>query len=239
MFVALHSGVVGRAIQNGIMQLQNWNPRDYSDDAHATVDDRPYGGGPGMVMMAPPLSAALQDAKAQQQGVYKTLYMSPQGACLNQQAVNRFAQYDGLVLLAGRYEGADERLIELEIDEEWSLGDYVISGGELAIMVLVDAVARQRAGVLGEPQSADQDSFMDGLLDCPHYTRPPTFRGLAVPQVLLSGHHAAIRRWRLQQSLIRTLQRRPDLFSQRALNAEEQAIIDAYWASPSSHSPTA
>ena len=175
MFDALQSGVVGRAIQSGTLQLQNWNPRDYSDDAHATVDDRPYGGGPGMVMMAKPLCLALRDAKAQQQGSYKAIYMSPQGGCLDQQTINRLAQYDGLVLLAGRYEGVDERLIELEINEEWSIGDYVISGGELAIMVLIDAIARQYEGVLGEQESAEQDSFMRGLLDCPHYTRSCRF----------------------------------------------------------------
>ena len=235
MFEALQSGVVGRAIKSGILQMQNWNPRDYSDDVHATVDDRPYGGGPGMVMMAKPLCSALRNAKAQQQGSYKTIYMSPQGRCLDQQTINRLAQYDGLVLLAGRYEGIDERLIELEVDEEWSIGDYVISGGELAIMVLIDAIARQYEGVLGEQESAEQDSFMHGLLDCPHYTRPADFEGLQVPKVLLSGNHQAIRHWRLKQSLIRTLQRRPDLFKQYTLNDEEQAIIDDYLAQQDDH----
>ena len=235
MFSALHSGVVGRAIQSGIMQLQNWNPRDYCNDTHATVDDRPYGGGPGMVMMAQPLCCALRDAKAQQRSSYKTIYMSPQGCRLDQQTVNRLAQYDGLVLLTGRYEGIDERLIEMEIDEEWSIGDYVISGGELAIMVLIDAIARQREGVLGEQESAKQDSFMRGLLDCPHYTRPADFEGLQVPDVLLSGNHEAIRHWRLEQSLIRTLQRRPDLFKQYTLNDEEQAIIKDYLVKQDNH----
>ena len=224
MFCALQSGVVGRALDNRLLQVHNWNPRDYAVDTQ--VDARPYGGGPGMVLMAPPLRAALRAAKAQQSGRYKTLYLSPQGACLNQRDINRFAQYDGLVLLAGRYEGVDERLIELEIDEEWSLGDYVISGGELAVMVLIDAVARQRTGVLGEPQSAGQDSFMNGLLDYPHYTRPAHFQGLLVPSVLLSGDHEAIRRWRLTQSLIRTCKRRPDLFQKYVLNDEEQAIMN-------------
>lgn len=226
MFCALRGSVVGRAIDNGLLQIQNWNPRDYTEDTHAAVDDRPYGGGPGMVMMAPPLKAALCAAKAQQSGRYRTLYMSPQGARLNQQEINRLAQYEGLVLLAGRYEGIDERLIELEVDEEWSLGDYVISGGELALMVLIDAVARQCDGVLGEQQSAQQDSFMVGLLDYPHYTRPANFEDLSVPPVLLSGDHEAIRRWRLAQSLIRTRQRRPDLFQRYVLNEEEQAIMD-------------
>ena len=235
MFGALRSGVVGRAIHNGTFQLQNWNPRDYSDGVRATVDDRPYGGGPGMVMMAKPLCLALRNAKAQQQSSYKTIYMSPQGRCLNQQAINRLAQYDGLVLLAGRYEGVDERLIELEVDEEWSIGDYVISGGELAVMVLIDAIARQYEGVLGEQESAEQDSFMHGLLDCPHYTRPADFEGSQVPKVLLSGNHQAIEHWRLQQSLIRTLQRRPDLFEQYTLNDEEQAIIDDYLAKQDNH----
>ena len=230
MFSALQSGVVGRAIQSNILQLQNWNPRDYSKGTHATVDDRPYGGGPGMVMMAQPLCAALRDAKVQRQDSYKTIYMSPQGRCLNQQAVNHLAQCDGLILIAGRYEGVDERLIELEVDEEWSLGDYVISGGELAVMVLIDAIARQYEGVLGEQESAKQDSFMGGLLDCPHYTRPVDFEGMQVPDVLLSGNHKAIQHWRLEQSLIRTLRRRPDLFKQYRLNSEEQAIIDDYLA---------
>ena len=235
MFSALQSGVVGRAIQAQLLQLQNWNPRDYSEDAHATVDDRPYGGGPGMVMMAQPLCAAIRDAKAQQQGSYKTIYMNPQGRRLSQQTVNRLAQCDGLILLAGRYEGIDERLIELEIDEEWSIGDYVISGGELAIMVLIDALARQHDGVLGEQESAKQDSFMHGLLDCPHYTRPADFEGLQVPEVLLSGNHQAIEHWRLEQSLIRTLRRRPDLFKQYILNDQEQAIIDDYLAKQDNH----
>ena len=236
MFCALQSGVVGRAIQNNILQLQNWNPRDYSEDTYAAIDDRPYGGGPGMLMMAKPLRAAVQDAKAKQLGSYKTIYMSPQGHRLNQQTVNRLAQYDGLVLLAGRYEGVDERLIELEIDEEWSLGDYVISGGELAVMILIDAIARQHDGVLGKQQSAKQDSFMQGLLDCPHYTRPAEFDGLQVPEVLLSGNHQQIRHWRLQQSLIRTFERRPDLFEQYVLNDEEQAIINDYLTKQNYHS---
>ena len=235
MFAALQSGVVGHAIERGILQLHNWNSRDYSRDAHATVDDRPYGGGPGMVMMAQPLCEALRDAKAQQRGSYKAIYMSPQGRRLEQQTINRLAQCDGLVLLAGRYEGVDERLIELEIDEEWSIGDYVISGGELAIMVLIDAIARQREGVLGEQESAKQDSFMRGLLDCPHYTRPADFEGLQVPDVLLSGNHSAVRHWRLERSLIRTMQRRPDLFAQYIPNDEEQAIIDAYLAQQDNH----
>ena len=235
MFAAMQTGVVGRAIQNNILQLQNWNPRDYSEDAHARVDDRPYGGGPGMLMMAQPLRAVLREAKAKQQGSYKTIYMSPQGHRLNQQTINRLAQYDGLVLLAGRYEGVDERLIELEIDEEWSIGDYVTSGGELATMILIDAVARQCEGVLGEQESAKQDSFMRGLLDCPHYTRPANFEGLSVPDVLLSGNHQQIRYWRLQQSLIRTFERRPDLFEQYVLNDEEQYIISDYLKNKAIH----
>ena len=236
MFSAVYHGVVGRAIQNNILQLQNWNPRDYCEDAYAMVDDHPYGGGPGMLMMIKPLCAALRAAKTQQQGSSKTIYMSPQGRCLNQQAVNRLAQYDGLVLLAGRYEGVDERLIELEIDEEWSIGDYVISGGELAVMILIDAIARQHEGVLGEQQSAKQDSFMHGLLDYPHYTRPADFEGSTVPDVLLSGHHQEIQHWRLKQSLIRTFERRPDLFKQYLLNDEEQAIIENYLAKHDNYS---
>ena len=221
MFAALTEyGVVGRAFREGATSLQCWNPRDFTTDKHQTVDDRPYGGGPGMVMRVEPLAAAVQAAKQSflQQGLpeAKVIYLSPQGKRLNQNAVKKFAVSEPLILIAGRYEGVDERFIQQYVDEEWSIGDYVLSGGELAAMVLIDAVVRQLPGVLGHELSAEQDSFSEGLLDCPHYTRPETFfntKGEAqtVPDVLLSGNHEMIRRWRHQQSLVRTSERRSDL----------------------------
>ena len=222
------SGIIARAVKRGLLVLATWNPRDYAEDARGTVDDRPYGGGPGMVMMAEPLARALEEARAHQRGRFRVIHMTPRGGRLTQSEVNRLADLDGLVLLAGRYEGVDERLIECEVEEEWSLGDYVISGGELAAMVLADAVIRQRPGVLGHRESAAQDSFMAGLLDCPHYTRPAEYRGARVPQVLLGGDHEAIRRWRLQQSLVSTFEKRPDLFRARRMNDEEKKIMSDY-----------
>ena len=233
MIAALATGgVVARAIKRGLLALATWNPRDYADDARATVDDRPYGGGPGMVMMAEPLARALAAALAGQRAAgarrCRTIHLTPRGGRLTQAEVNRLAGYDGLALLAGRYEGVDERIVEAEVDEEWSLGDYVISGGELAAMVLADAVMRQRPGVLGHEESARQDSFMVGLLDCPHYTRPLKYRGAEVPAVLRGGDHEAIRRWRLRQSLVRTFEKRPDLFRARRMNDEEKQIMSEY-----------
>ncbi len=233
MIAALGAGgVVARAIKRGLLELATWNPRAYAEDARGTVDDRPYGGGPGMVMMAEPLARALAAARASQDAAgvrrARTVHLTPRGGRLTQTEVNRLAGFDGLVLLAGRYEGVDERLIEACVDEEWSLGDYVISGGELAAMVLADAVARQRPGVLGHEESARRDSFMVGLLDCPHYTRPSSYRGVEVPGVLLSGDHEAIRRWRLAQSLVRTFEKRPDLFRARRLSDEEKQIMSEY-----------
>lgn len=227
MIAALsQGGVVGNAIERGILQLQTWDPRDYAQGKYREVDDRPYGGGPGMVLMPDPTVKALRAAKAQQTGRYLSVYMSPQGIPLRQAEVNRLAaDYDGLVILAGRYEGVDERVLELEIDCEYSLGDYVVSGGELPALILADAVARQRAGVLGDADSAVQDSFMTGLLDCPHYTRPSEYEGLRVPEVLGSGDHEKIRRWRLKQSLARTMDRRADLMESRALSIEEQDLL--------------
>ncbi len=221
-------GVLGRAIEKDLLTVKTWNAREFADDNHRTVDDKPYGGGPGMLMMVEPLRKALRVAKARQRGSFRTVYLSPQGRRLDQASINRLAALDGLVLLSGRYKGVDERLIELEIDEEWSLGDYVISGGEPAAMVLIDAVARQREGVLGDEDSAKLDSFMTGLLDCPHYTRPAEYEGKAVPEVLLKGNHEEIRRWRLKQSLGRTLSRRVDLLHGRRFTKEEKMLLSEY-----------
>ncbi len=220
-------GVLGRAIKNGQLQLNSWNPRDYTHDRHRTVDDRPYGGGPGMLMKVEPLKAAIEDAKASAPDS-RVIYMSPQGKSLNQQAVQQLAQQPGLVLIAGRYEGIDERIIESYVDEEWSIGDYVLSGGELPALVLVDAVARMIPGVLGDEQSAQQDSFMQGLLDCPHYTRPESIDGRDVPGVLLSGNHSEIERWRLMQSLGRTWLRRPELLDQLDLTDEQKQLLETF-----------
>ncbi len=213
---AVAFGVLGRAIKQQQLYLQCFNPRDYTEDRHHTVDDRPYGGGPGMLMKVEPLAKAIMAAKEvaelSSKKSAKVVYLSPQGLQLNQQlVVNTAAQENDLILIAGRYEGIDERLIESLVDEEWSVGDYVLSGGEFAALVVVDAITRLLPGVLGDDESALQDSFMQGLLDCPHYTRPETINGQNVPDVLLSGDHKAIRRWRLKQSLGRTWLRRPDL----------------------------
>jgi tRNA (guanine37-N1)-methyltransferase len=227
MFDAIRCGVAGRAIERGQIELALWNPRDYAEDTHRTVDDRPYGGGPGMVMMVEPLRRAIIDAKAAAPGS-PVLYLSPQGRRLDQAAVRELAAQSGLILLAGRYEGIDERLIEAYVDQEWSIGDYVLSGGELPAMVLMDATVRMLPGVLGHADSAEQDSFADGLLDCPHYTRPEEIEGRAVPEVLTSGNHELIRRWRLQQALGRTWLRRPDLIEARQLSSEEQVLLNDF-----------
>jgi tRNA (guanine37-N1)-methyltransferase len=224
-------GITGRAQQRGLWQLGVWNPRDYATDAYRTIDDRPYGGGPGMVLMAQPLSRALEAAhraQAAQGSRARTIYLSPAGAPLTHAAVMELAGCNGCILLAGRYEGVDERLLEREVDVEMSIGDFVVSGGELPALLLIDAIVRQLPGALNDADSAQQDSFADGLLDCPHYTRPETYDDERVPDVLLSGHHAAIRRWRLKQALGRTWQRRPDLLQRRALSAEEQALLDEF-----------
>ncbi len=225
-------GITGRARERGLYQFVAWNPRDFTKNVHRTVDDRPYGGGPGMVMMAEPLDLALAAARQRQvsAGVERprVVHLTPQGRLLDHALVAELAHEQGLVLLAGRYEGVDERLIERQAIEEISIGDYVLSGGELAAMVLMDSVIRQLPGALGDAESASQDSFVDGLLDHPHYTRPEVYEGAAVPAVLLSGNHAVITRWRLKQSLGRTLQRRPDLLEQRVLTAEERALLDEY-----------
>jgi tRNA (guanine37-N1)-methyltransferase len=227
MFEAIRgSGIPRRAIERGLLQLCLWNPRDFTVDRHRTVDDRPYGGGPGMVMQYEPLRAALQAARAADDGNPSTvIYLSPQGRVLDQAGVRELARRERLILLAGRYEGIDERLIEAEVDEEWSIGDYVLSGGELAAMVMIDAVTRLLPGALGHEDSAEQDSFSGGLLDCPHYTRPEVIEGRRVPEVLLSGDHAAIARWRLKQALGRTWLRRPDLLERGALTEEQQRLL--------------
>jgi tRNA (guanine37-N1)-methyltransferase len=207
-------GVLGRAIKQQQLVLQCFNPRDYAEDRHRTVDDRPYGGGPGMLMKVEPLYKAIMAAKAVAGEAARAIYLSPQGQGLNQQLlVSTAATAEGLILIAGRYEGIDERIIKLLVDEEWSIGDYVLSGGEFAALVVVDAITRLIPGVLGDDESALQDSFMQGLLDCPHYTRPELVNDLTVPEVLLSGDHRAIRRWRLKQALGRTWLRRPDMIA--------------------------
>ncbi len=212
MFAALSGyGISGRAVRDGLVELRCWNPRDYARDRHRSVDDRPYGGGPGMVMSAPPLCAAIRAARSELGGAARVIYLSPQGVTLRQRRVEELAQGGPLVLLAGRYEGVDERVIDTEVDEEISLGDYVLSGGELPAMVLLDALIRLLPGALGHDESALQDSFAQGTLDCPHYTRPEVFEGRAVPEVLLSGDHGRIRAWRLEQARERTRIRRPDL----------------------------
>ena len=228
MFQAMvGTGVTGRAFEQGKVDLGLWNPRDYTHDVHRTVDDRPYGGGPGMVMKMEPLEAAIEDAKQAAPGLAVT-HLSPQGRRLDQAAVRELAEREGMILVSGRYEGIDERFIDRHVDEEWSIGDYVLSGGELPAMVLMDAVIRLLPGVLGDADSVEQDSYTDGLLDCPHYTRPEVYDGEEVPTVLLSGNHEAIRRWRLQQSLGRTWTRRPDLLAGRPLTAEEQNLLDEF-----------
>lgn len=221
-------GVVGRARKRGLLQVEAWNPRDFAHDNYRTVDERTFGGGPGMVMMIDPLREALAAIREASDAPAHVIYLSPQGPRLTQDKVAALARKPRITLLCGRYEGVDERFVAREVDEELSIGDYVLSGGELAAAVLIDAVGRLQDGVLNDAQSAQQDSFSDGLLDCPHYTRPVEHALGAVPPVLLSGDHAAIRRWRLKQSLGRTWLRRPDLLAQRALDAESRALLEEF-----------
>lgn len=221
-------GVLGRAIKNGLLQLECWNPRDYTHDKHRTVDDRPYGGGPGMLMKVEPLRDAIQAARQSAGKDARVIYLSPQGQPLTQQAVQQMAKQPALILIAGRYEGIDERVIEMEVDEEWSIGDYVLSGGELPALVLIDAVARMIPGVLGDENSAAQDSFMEGVLDCPHYTRPEEIEGRDVPEVLLGGNHKAIEQWRMKQSLGRTWLRRPELLNEMTLSEEQRQLLQDF-----------
>jgi len=236
MFVALtRSGVTRRAFEERRWSLDFWNPREFTEDNHRTVDDRPYGGGPGMVMMAEPLEAAIEAARMRQAAAglasSRVVCLSPQGALLTHRRVMQFVQDvpgEGLVLLCGRYEGIDERLIRRCVDEEISLGDFVLSGGEIPAMALLDAIVRQLPGVLNDAESAEQDSFVAGLLDCPHYTRPEDYAGQRVPDVLLSGHHEQIRRWRLKQALGRTWQRRPELLAGRSMSKEETQLLGQF-----------
>jgi len=220
-------GIQGRAIERGLLQLETWNPRDYSEDKHRGVDDRPYGGGPGMVMQVQPLRAAIQRAKAEDVPA-PVIYLSPQGNRFDQGRAKQLAGLERIILVAGRYEGIDERLIRLEVDEELSVGDYVLSGGELPALIVMDAVTRLLPGALGDADSAQQDSFMEGLLDYPHYTRPEEIEGLRVPEVLTCGNHADIRRWRHKQALGRTWQRRPELLQDLQLDEEQQLLLNEF-----------
>lgn len=225
MFLALNYGVTGRAIQRSIIHIDCINPRTFTDDNYKTIDDRPYGGGPGMIMLAEPLRKAIHAAKRSLPHAAKVIYLTPQGRQFNHQAAKSFSDQKRIILLCGRYEGIDERLIETEVDEEWSIGDFVLSGGEFAAMVMIDSIARLLPGTLGDQESANSDSFYHGLLDFPQYTRPKEFANTLVPDVLLRGNHEMIRRWRLHQALLRTWQRRPDLLEQLQLTNEQQAIL--------------
>ena len=218
-------GVIGRAQERGLLAVHAWNPRDYATDAYRRVDERPFGGGPGMVMLIDPLRAALNAARTAAREPVKTIYLSPQGRRLDQAKVAELAQRERLILLCGRYEGVDERLLRHEVDEELSIGDYVLSGGELPAAVLIDAIGRLQEGALNDAESARQDSFSDGLLDCPHFTRPERHELGAVPEVLTSGDHAAVARWRRKQALGRTWQRRPDLLDNLKLNREDEKLL--------------
>ncbi len=221
-------GVTGRAIDRGVASIATWDPREYANDRHRSVDDRPYGGGPGMVMKYEPLAEALAAARSRAPEGSPVVYLSPQGRVFDQATAKRYAALPGVILLAGRYEGVDERFIEAQVDEELSLGDFVLSGGEVAAMAVIDAVVRLLPGVLGDDESAAQDSFMEGLLDCPHYTRPEEIEGQRVPDVLLSGDHAEIARWRMKQALGRTYERRPDLIEKLELTDEQRALLDDF-----------
>jgi tRNA (guanine37-N1)-methyltransferase len=225
---ALRIGVVGRAVERGQVEVSAVSPREFVFDAHRTVDDRPYGGGPGMVLKPEPIRDALRSAKSSMPAGSRTIYLGADGQPFSQRKAAELAQLPGLVLLAGRYEGVDERVLENEVDETISIGDYVLSGGELPALVLIDATVRLLPGVLDNADSAGQDSFSDGLLDWPHYTRPEVYEGRAVPPVLLSGNHAAIERWRMKQALGRTWQRRPDLLERLQLTGEQQALLAEY-----------
>lgn len=230
MFAAItEHGISGRAVREGLIALRYWNPRDFTTDKHRSVDDKPFGGGPGMLMKTEPLQAAIRAARAETgQGDGKVIYLSPQGKTLDQQKVVELAQRQSLILVCGRYQGIDARVLDAEIDEEVSLGDFILSGGEIAAMALIDAMIRFQPGALGADESAQQDSFADGLLHCPQYTRPQSFAGQDVPEILLSGDHAAIRRWRVQQSLGMTWLKRPDLLAQRTLDAEQTELLEQF-----------
>ena len=226
-------GVLGRAVERDQIEVNCVNPRDFTEDRHQSVDDRPYGGGPGMVMKVEPVRKAIEAARAELPEGSPVIFLGPQGRKFDQSVATELSQQPGFMLVAGRYEGFDERLLESECDDEISLGDFVLSGGEVAAAAIIDSVARLLPGVLGDDASAEQDSFVDGLLDCPHYTRPEEYEGKAVPAVLLNGNHEEIRRWRLKQSLGRTWQRRPDLLEAKQLSEEEQALLDEFIAEQS------
>jgi tRNA (guanine37-N1)-methyltransferase len=228
MFQALSYGVVGRAIKENRLTCHYWNPRDFTTDKHRSVDDTPYGGGAGMLMMAEPLALAIEAAKQAAPTPPLTIYLSPQGRLFEQAAAARLSARPSLLFIAGRYEGVDERIITQLVDEEWSIGDYILTGGELPAMVMIDTITRLMPGVVGDSDSIAQDSLTTGLLKYPQYTRPESFRDETVPQVLLSGNHAAIRRWRLKQSLGRTWLKRRDLLERKKLNAEEKTLLDEY-----------
>lgn len=229
IFAVLQQGITGRAQKQGLLDLNCWNPRDFTLDKHRTVDDRPYGGGPGMVMKMQPLQDAIQTAKKAALDSTATesrvIYLSPQGQRFDQAAAEKLAQRTSLILVAGRYEGIDERLLQTSIDEEWSVGDFVLSGGELPALCMIDAITRLLPGALGDDESALQDSFTTGLLDCPHYTRPEEIAGLTVPEALMSGDHASIQRWRLKQALGNTWLKRPDILQKYRLKDEEQVLL--------------
>jgi tRNA (guanine37-N1)-methyltransferase len=229
MSALTQEGVVARALKQGLVDLRLWNPRDFTADRHRSVDDRPYGGGPGMVMLAEPLAHTINAARQACRSPARVIHLSPQGQRFDQRKAQQLLEADqDLVLLAGRYEGIDQRLLDRCVDEELSLGDFVVSGGELAAMVVIDAMTRLLPGALGHADSAAQDSFIDGLLDCPHFTRPECWEGQQVPAVLLSGDHAAIRRWRCKQALGVTLMKRPDLLEGRQLTEEQQQLLDEF-----------
>lgn len=225
---ALQYGVTGRGLKNGLITLETWNPRAFTQDKHKTVDAKPYGGGPGMVMMAEPLTAALEAARKAAPARPTVVYLSPQGKAFDQEAAESFLAKKQLILLAGRYEGIDERIVQNEIDEEWSIGDYILSGGELAAMVMVDAISRLVPGVIKEEDSVTQDSLSCGLLKYPQYTRPEEFKGKRVPEVLLSGNHKAIEEWRLKQALGKTWLKRPDLLNQKELDTNELQLLKEF-----------
>ena len=224
----IKDGVVGRAVRSELLKVDFFNPRDFTNDVHNTVDDRPFGGGPGMLMKVEPLQKAILAAKKQAGGDAKVIFLSPQGKTLAQKGVEELAQTENLIFICGRYEGIDQRVIEQFVDEQWSLGDFVLSGGEVAAMAFIDAISRQVPGVLGKQASVLEDSFADGLLDCPHYTRPEELNGQTVPKVLLSGHHENIRKWRLKQSLGRTWLNRPDLLTVLTLTSEQIGLLDEF-----------
>lgn len=228
IFKSLEYGITGRAQKENLIKLDLWNPRDFTEDKYRTVDDRPYGGGPGMVMMAEPLQKAIHAAKKTAPTKPTVIHLSPQGKLFNQEAAHKMQSQESLIFIAGRYEGIDERLLELEVDEEWSIGDYILSGGELAAMVMIDAITRLIPGALGHEDSAAEDSLSNGLLKYPQYTRPENFSGLAVPSVLTGGNHKLIEQWRSKESLRRTWLKRPDLLDKANLSKEQMALLTTF-----------